>query len=249
LTRWCRLYSEVLDDPKVQRLPAEDFRGWVNLLCLATRNGGTLPPVSDVAFALRMDEHGTRTLLERLLSGGLLDKRSGGTDGFHYAPHSWAERQYKSDTSTERVKRFRQRNETATETPPETETESETEEGSSEPSAREGKKMIWKEPPVHVPKQVWKDFLENRKRKRLANTPTAYERLIGDLQRVSKASAVEPGVLLTIAAARGWGGIYDPNEKQQGGMNGRGHGATGRTAAAAGAAFGDPSSWTDERPF
>jgi hypothetical protein len=49
----------------------------------------------------------------------------------HYAIHAWDKRQYKSDTSTERVKRFRERSsnatETVNETPPDTETETDTE--------------------------------------------------------------------------------------------------------------------------
>lgn len=125
MSRWFRLYAEVLNDPKVQRIPAEDFRSWVNLLCLASENDGKIPRVSDVSFALRMSEDGVLTLLERLSNGGLIDRMSGGPDGWHYAPHAWAKRQYKSDTSTERVKRFRERSATVSETPPETEAETE----------------------------------------------------------------------------------------------------------------------------
>lgn len=127
MSRWFRMYDEVLDDPKVQRLPAEDFRAWVNLLCLATRNEGRIPPLEDVAFALRRSLDGARTLLERLRDGGLIDSCSGGEHGKHDAPHGWKKRQYKSDTSTERVKRFRERSKPVAETPPETETETETE--------------------------------------------------------------------------------------------------------------------------
>lgn len=127
MSRWFRLYAEVLNDPKVQKLAADDFRSWVNLLCLACENEGKIPDVADVSFALRMPEHGVLTLLERLSSGGLIDRMSGGPDGWHYAPHCWAKRQYKSDTSTERVKRFRERSATVSVTPPETDTDTDTE--------------------------------------------------------------------------------------------------------------------------
>jgi hypothetical protein len=127
MSRWFRIYDELLDDPKVQRLPAEDFKGWMNLLCLASRHGGKLPCIADIAFALRLPEDAVSTLLERLLNGGLIEKRSGGADGMHYAPYRWDERQYKSDTSTGRVKRFRERSKPVAETPPETEAETEEE--------------------------------------------------------------------------------------------------------------------------
>jgi hypothetical protein len=123
MSRWFRYYDEALDDPKVQKLDGDTFKGWVNLLCLASRNGGKLPAISDIAFALRETEDAARTLVERLLNGGLIDKSSGGVDGYTYTPHSWAKRQYKSDTSNERVKRYRQRSKTVTETAPETEAE------------------------------------------------------------------------------------------------------------------------------
>lgn len=125
MSRWFRMYDELLDDPKVQRLASEDFRAWVNLLCLASRCGGKIPTVSETAFALRTDDSGALAVLERLSSAGLIDRVAGGGDGWHYAPHGWAKRQFKSDTSTSRVKRFRQRSETATVTAPETDTETE----------------------------------------------------------------------------------------------------------------------------
>lgn len=125
MSRWFRYYDEALDDPKVQKLDGETFKGWVNLLCLASRSGGKLPCLTDIAFALRTSEDAARTLVERLLNGGLIDKASGGADGYTYAPHSWAKRQYKSDTSNERVKRYRQRSKAATETAPDTETDTE----------------------------------------------------------------------------------------------------------------------------
>ena len=125
MSRWFRFHDEALNDPKVQRLDGEAFKAWVNLLCLASRHGGKLPPLVDIAFALRIDNNAARTVVERLLSGGLIDKASGGADGYTYAPHGWTERQYKSDTSTERVKRFRKRSETVAETPPDTDTDTE----------------------------------------------------------------------------------------------------------------------------
>lgn len=132
------MYDEILDDPKVQRLSGDDFKAWVNLLCLASKNGGRLPPIADVAFRLRETEDAVTTLLERFLSAGLIEVRSGGANGSHHAPHSWDKRQYSSDTSTERVKRFRQRSrngdETASETPPEPETESDTEQTPQPPA-------------------------------------------------------------------------------------------------------------------
>jgi hypothetical protein len=124
---WFRFYHEALDDPKVQKLDPPDFKIWVNLLCLACRHDGKLPPLEDIAFALRLDLIACRSVLDRLSIATLIDTPKGGAIGWRYAIHGWDKRQYKSDTSTERVKRFRERSETVSETPPETETETETE--------------------------------------------------------------------------------------------------------------------------
>lgn len=127
MSRWFRFYAEALNDPKVQRLDGDTFKFWVNVLCIASQNEGRLPDVQDIAFSMRIDDNGCRTVLERLLNAGLIDKCNGGPNGWHYAPHGWHKRQYKSDGSTERVKRFRERSKPVTETLSDTETDTETE--------------------------------------------------------------------------------------------------------------------------
>src|SRR5690606_31186497 len=123
MSQWFRMYNEVLDDPKVQKLPAEMFKAWVNLLCLASRNSGELPPIADIAFALRLSQSKAETAVNKLVAAGLIERAETGL-----RPHNWQGRQFKSDVSTERVKRFRERSkersETKAETPPDTDTES-----------------------------------------------------------------------------------------------------------------------------
>jgi hypothetical protein len=41
--KWLRLYSDVGSDPKVQRLPGDKFKAWINLLCVASQHDGILP--------------------------------------------------------------------------------------------------------------------------------------------------------------------------------------------------------------
>lgn len=143
MSRWFRFHAEALDDPKVQKLDGDTFKAWVNILCLASRNGGYLPSIEDTAFALRIDVNGVLAVVERLLNATLIDKVSGGPSGYRYAPHGWEERQYKSDTSTDRVKRFRKRSKPVDETAPDTETEAKTEESPISPSGeRRGKTVL-----------------------------------------------------------------------------------------------------------
>ena len=138
MSRWFRLYDEVLDDPKVQKLSPELFKFWINLLCLASKKDGVLPDAEAVSFALRTPFHETRECLDSLFQCGLLDQNKKGM-----TPHGWSKRQYKSDTSTDRVKRFRQRyrnvTPTVTETPPDTYTETDTDTEQKQIQKREKK--------------------------------------------------------------------------------------------------------------
>lgn len=147
MSRWFRMYDELLDNPKVQRLSGDEFKAWVNILCLASRADGVVPNIQDVAFALRLDEKKTAKIVGSLVASGLLD--AGADDTFH--PHKWNDRQYKSDVSTTRVKRFRERSkerhETATETAPDTEADTEqssvTNVTGGEPPSADPDKQFW----------------------------------------------------------------------------------------------------------
>lgn len=114
--RWFRFYDGVLDDPKVQCLPAELFQFWVNMLCVSSKFDGNIPDARHLSFSLKMQERKVNRLLGELLSAGLIDKTDQGL-----TPHNWQGRQYKSDVSTSRVKRFRERFSNGVETPSEAE--------------------------------------------------------------------------------------------------------------------------------
>lgn len=156
LSRWFRFYDSALDDPKAQQLSDHLFRVWVNFLCLASRAGGSLSPdVRTIAFSLRLSPGRTREALQALASARLIDVSEAG-----FTPHNWDARQYKSDVSTERVKRFRKRfnsvsrngHVTADETPPDTEQkQNRTEQKDSEPTA------LAKPPPTPLDfkKELW----------------------------------------------------------------------------------------------
>jgi hypothetical protein len=103
--RWFRFYNEALEDPKVQKLSGDQFKAWVNLLCLASKNDGLIRSASDAAFGLRITDSKAMEIISILAARGLLDRVEGGS----FTPHNWSERQYKSDTSNERMKRLRER--------------------------------------------------------------------------------------------------------------------------------------------
>lgn len=125
MSRWFRFYDMVLDDPKVQRLPPHLFKTWVNILCMASQGKGVLPSTDDISFKLRMSAHDTQSQIDELIGLGLVDIRPDKA----LEPHNWSVRQFASDVSTERVRKYRKRHakrqcngdETLHETAPDTE--------------------------------------------------------------------------------------------------------------------------------
>jgi len=120
--RWWRAYDGAVHDPKLQTLPPDVFKLWFNLLCIASKNDGVIPPEDQLKSVLSLRYDRIKRGLTTLLSRGLIDRIEGRLE-----PHNWRKRQYKSDTSAERMKRYRQRKSDVTVTAPDTDTESEIE--------------------------------------------------------------------------------------------------------------------------
>lgn len=118
---WFRFHRDALNSPSVQNLLPETFRFWVNVLC-TTDDSGKIPEKSRLVFLLRMSKSKVEKQLQFLLAAGLVVESENGL-----VPRNWNEHQYKSDVSTERVKRFRERSSNVTctvaATAPETETD------------------------------------------------------------------------------------------------------------------------------
>lgn len=101
---WLRLYTDALNKRKVQSLPGELFKAWINFLMIARKHDGYLLPVPDIAFELHVSDEVAETWLLALIHRGLFDRTPSGV-----RPHDWDQHQYASDSSTERVRKHRQK--------------------------------------------------------------------------------------------------------------------------------------------
>src|SRR6516165_9906592 len=81
---WFRFYDDAVTDPKVQLLPENLFKFWINTLCLANKNNGELPSFPHIAYALHMAEEVVKDACFALLQSGLLDR----FDGNVLRPHN-----------------------------------------------------------------------------------------------------------------------------------------------------------------
>jgi hypothetical protein len=121
MSRWFRFYADAHRNPKVAKLSDKDFRLWVELLSVAAEKDGFIPCLSDLKHILKRRLDHLSSAVERLISVGLIEQL-----GERYVPHGWDKRQYKSDVSTDRVRKSRAKC-NVSETPPETDTETDTE--------------------------------------------------------------------------------------------------------------------------
>lgn len=101
---WLRLYTDILDDRRFFDMPAELYRRWSFLLVVCKKHDGRLPPLSDCAWSLRLSDADMAATLEELSRLGLIDSTDTGL-----CPHNWDGRQFESDNSVERVRRYRER--------------------------------------------------------------------------------------------------------------------------------------------
>lgn len=100
---WFRLYGDMPSDPKIGTLNDAEFRTWIELLCAASKydqSGDTGLNAETVDWALRRD---VTVTLPRLLERDLVTVGDNG----NYRIRAWEKRQYKSDTSAERTRKYR----------------------------------------------------------------------------------------------------------------------------------------------
>lgn len=72
---WLKLYHEMIDDPKVARLPDSSYRRFIECLLLAgeTDEDGFLPDIETMAWRLRIDERTLKDDMSRLALAGLVE--------------------------------------------------------------------------------------------------------------------------------------------------------------------------------
>lgn len=104
---WFRVYDTIIDDPKILNLSME-FR-WFFVAILATSSRqfdrGSLPTLKEIAIHLRVTRPKAQRIIACFIERGLIDQDPI-TKGLRI--HGWNKRQYKSDVSTDRVKRYRE---------------------------------------------------------------------------------------------------------------------------------------------
>jgi hypothetical protein len=101
---WFRLYSRTIDDPKLKLLAFEDRWHFIALLCLKCQgliDKEVLYRDSLIAVQLGLTKTELDMLKDRLWKVGLIDQ--------DFQPVSWDDLQYRSDSSKDRTKKYREK--------------------------------------------------------------------------------------------------------------------------------------------
>lgn len=98
---WYRQYNEFATDPKVQSMSEAMQRRLIMLFCLHSCNVLVTLHVTDLAFALRISEEELEETKALFIRKKFID------DEWNIL--NWDKRQYASDSSSERVRRYRER--------------------------------------------------------------------------------------------------------------------------------------------
>lgn len=221
--RWCRLYTETPSDPKLRRIArqagttmANVLAVWASMLCHASGGEGeawgTLAGWDDLDIAINLDlDRGVVAAIRREMEQRLiLEKRI----------MKWSDRQSLNDTSTERVRRWREkRAQNQGPKPPETlETVSETPcngirreekrvEGDTtvSPVRRAARSAVSVAAPEWLDGQAWAEWCRYRHGRKW--TQRAAELSLSKLAELH-AAGHDPRLVIEQSIANGWTGVF-----------------------------------------
>ena len=99
--QWFRMYTEFSTDPKVQMLSEVMQRRLVMVFCMRASNSLVTLHETEIAFQLRISDDELKETKRSFVSKGFIDES--------WNVLNWDKRQFRSDSSTERVSRHREK--------------------------------------------------------------------------------------------------------------------------------------------
>ena len=206
---WFRLYTETVDDEKLRLLAFEDRWHFVALLCC--KGSGLLDSGDEpgllrrkLAVKLGLSPRELEEVARRLAEVGLIDPDT-------LQPLAWDDRQFKSDTSSERVRKYRERMKrtgNVSVTAQETDTDTEEEQDQEQKKGRAKKLALpdWLEPDAW---SDWHTFRNSRK----GWTTRARELSLRKLTQLHD-TGHDPRAVIEQSIERGWTGLFPLKEEQ-----------------------------------
>lgn len=98
---WFRMYTDLYRNIKLRKLPVKHQIVFIWILCLKKEGNLDGVDIADLSWLLRLDENTLKESIAVLIENDLILE--------DFSPKGWNERQFVSDSSTERVAKYRQR--------------------------------------------------------------------------------------------------------------------------------------------
>jgi hypothetical protein len=166
---WFRLYSEFAHDPKIQMLPEAMQRRYVMLMCL--RCSETLETLheTEIAFQLRLSETELIETKQLFVSKNFIDKQ--------WNLLNWDKRQFVSDSSTMRVRKYRDKKKQPSNVDETLQKRQSNAIDTDTDTEQKHKKTTIVATPEGVSDSVWQEFKNLRKAKKAPITQRAIDKI------------------------------------------------------------------------
>jgi hypothetical protein len=221
---WFRLYHEWDSDPKVQIMPEVMQRRLVMLFCARCKCDG------EVTFREVETAFHWRVSLVELAETKALFIKQGFIDE-HWNLVNWNRRQFLSDSSTSRTRRYREQKRTSQQrhgdgiatNAPVTVTVPDTDADTEQTQKRVATKKAAKDKPSQfvlpewISNDVWKDFEEMRRKKRAPLTDRARWNIVTKLVRLEKEGQRAEDIL-NQSITNAWQDVFPLRDENRGGI-------------------------------
>lgn len=213
---WLRLYTDIIDDEKLGLLAFEDR--WHYIALLACKRRGLLDRDEPdelmrrkIALKLGLATRELDEVVRRLSEVGLVERES-------MQPCGWDERQFVSDSSTERVRAYRERqagrkndgndDETFQKRPKNTDTETDKDKEKNTGRAKRQPAAPLQLPDC-IPMESWTSWLAYRRERRLS---TVQATLNGQMNKLAgwHKQGYDPASIIQESIDNGWQGLFLP---------------------------------------
>lgn len=214
--QWFRLYNDIVDNHKIRMLAFEDRWHFIAIMACHSQElgGGDEFFERSLAIKLGVQVRELEEIQRRLMDVNLIDA--------NWIPIGWDDRQFLSDNSHARVKKYREKQRLSNSvtkvkrdcnvsvTVQETDTDTDTEQKQNKSIVNQERKIILaRVAALGIDQELWDEYIKTRKRLKATNTPRGLRTLLGRIEKFVSQGR-DATAMIEEANAQGWKTVYEP---------------------------------------
>jgi hypothetical protein len=210
--QWFRLYNDIVDNHKIRMLAFEDRWHFIAIMACHSQElgGGDEFFERSLAIKLGVQVRELEEIQRRLMDVNLIDA--------NWIPIGWDDRQFLSDNSKARVKKYREKqrlSKSVTEvkrdcnvTVTVQDTDTDTEQKQNKSIVNQEKKIILaRVAALGIDMDLWNEYLRTRKRLKASNSPRGLKVLLTEIEKLVKLGE-DATELVERSNSNGWKTVY-----------------------------------------